>query len=65
MGELDVKDFNQRIILGGIALLLFGLILAVTKTDVLAYIVGGLGLFLSLVGCFAPEGQGDNNSNQP
>lgn len=59
-----MKDLNQRLIVGGVALLLFGIILAITEENPLAYVVGGLGLFLSLVGCFAPKDQDDNNSDQ-
>ncbi|MPN20866.1 hypothetical protein SDC9_168245 [bioreactor metagenome] len=56
-----MKNFNHKLIVGGFALILFGLILAITGEKMLTYTIGGLGLFLSLVGCFAPGDQERDN----
>lgn len=56
-----MNNFNHKLIVGGFALILFGLLLALTGDKVLTYIIGGLGLFLSLVGCFVPDDQERDN----
>lgn len=52
-----MKNFNQKIIVTGIALLLFGIILAIENQSAISYIFGGLGLFFAVIGCFAKENE--------
>ncbi|NLT39096.1 MAG: hypothetical protein GXX89_01390 [Clostridiales bacterium] len=49
-----MKRFENRIVVFGAILILFGIMLAVAGNTTLVYITGGLGLFLAAVGCFAP-----------
>lgn len=56
--EVDMKTYVQKLIVGGLALLLFGVIAALNQS-VLSYISGGLGLFFVLLACFAGEEKGE------
>lgn len=47
-------SFNQKLIISGFALLLFGILLALVPSF-FGYISGGLGLFFVLLGCFTGE----------
>lgn len=47
MGILNIK-----LIISGVALLLFGIIIAVMSKNPVSYIIGGLGLFFAVIGCF-------------
>ena len=62
--EFNVENFVQKLIVSGGALLLFGILLALTGENALAYVFGGLGLFLALVGCFASKDQDENDGDQ-
>ena len=50
-----MAEFNTRLIICGVALLLFGIIMAITSNPQRAYIIGGLGLFFVVVGCFVKD----------
>ena len=50
---------NIRLIICGFALLLFGIIIAVTGRSAYAYIPGGLGLFLIIVSCSVKDEKGE------
>ncbi|MBC8570689.1 hypothetical protein [Zongyangia hominis] len=50
-----MKNLAQKLALGGISLLLFGLLLAVMTQTPLSYVVGGLGLVFSLTACITQE----------
>ena len=52
--EVEMKTYVQKLVVGGFALLLFGVIAALNKSA-LSYISGGLGLFFVLLACFAGE----------
>lgn len=55
-----MKNYNQKLVVSGIALLLFGIIIAVMSNSALSYVFGGLGLFFVILGCFAKERQNEN-----
>ena len=55
-----MAEFNTRLIICGVALLLLGIIMASTSNPPMAYIIGGLGLFFVVVGCFVK----DDSSNR-
>lgn len=50
-----MEKFNVKLIICGMALLLFGIIIAILSKHDLAYIVGGLGLVFAVTGCFAND----------
>lgn len=50
-----MESFNIKIIICGMALLLFGIIIAIMSKDSVSYIAGGLGLFFVVVGCFTKD----------
>lgn len=47
-------NLNQKLIISGFAFLLSGVIAALSQSNV-TYILGGLGLFFVLLGCFATQ----------
>lgn len=53
-----MEKFNTKLIICGMALLLFGIIIAFVSKSPMAYLIGGLGLFFVIVGCF---GKDDSN----
>ncbi|MGI6585499.1 MAG: hypothetical protein GX301_05205 [Gracilibacteraceae bacterium] len=53
-----MAEFNTKLIICGMALLLFGIIMAITSKPPMAYIIGGLGLFFVVVGCFVEDDSG-------
>ncbi len=56
-----MEKYNAKLIICGMALLLFGIIIALVNKSPMAYILGGLGLFFVAVGCFAK----DDSSSKP
>jgi hypothetical protein len=52
-----MEKYNTKLIICGIALLLFGIIVVVSNPP-MAYIIGGLGLFFVVVGCFVKDDSG-------
>jgi|GEM_PF-851691 len=55
-----MKTYKQNLIASGIALLLFGIIVAIVSQSVLSYVIGGLGLFFVIIGCFAEAEEGED-----
>lgn len=54
-----MESFNIKLIISGMALLLFGIIIAIMSKNLISYVAGGLGLFFVVVGCF---GKDDSNT---
>lgn len=54
-----MESFNTKIIICGMALLLFGIIIAIMNKDPISYIAGGLGLFFVVAGCFGKDDLND------
>ena len=50
-----MEKYHVKLIICGIALLLFGIIIAIIDKSPFAYIIGGLGLFFVFVGCFTKD----------
>ncbi|TYP48694.1 hypothetical protein [Thermosediminibacter litoriperuensis] len=46
---------NIKLIICGMALLLFGIIIAIISKNPIAYLFGGLGLYFIIVGCVAKD----------
>lgn len=47
-----MKQYNIERIITGMAILIFAMIIAIVSQSEVAYIVGGLGLFFVILGCF-------------
>ncbi len=47
-----MEKINLKLVLCGMALLLFSIAVGIVSASVLVYILGGLGLFLVVLGCF-------------
>lgn len=54
-----MRTSNIRLIICGFALLLFGIIIALIDKSTVAYISGGLGLFLIIVSCSVEDVKGE------
>lgn len=50
-----MENFNTKIFISGIALLLFGIIVAIMSKDPISYVIGGLGLLFVVAGCVTKE----------
>jgi TRAP-type mannitol/chloroaromatic compound transport system permease large subunit len=50
-----MESFNIKVIISGMALLLFGIIIAIMSKNPVAYVIGGLGLLFVFTGCFAKD----------
>ena len=50
---------NIRLIISGFALLLFGIIIAITARSNFSYIPGGLGLFFIIASCIVKDEKGE------
>jgi len=49
-----MMNYNQKLIVSGFALLLFGIITVLAQSQ-LTFIFGVLGLFFGIIGCFVNE----------